>query len=176
MTSVTGEDGALTFQAYADRIGKSRPYVSKLVALGRIRPPALTADRKILPGLADVQIADTADPAKGANGAPTITPAADGAFAQQRARLITAQAERAELELQARRGELIDRNAVAGVLGPKVRELRDTILGVPRDVVIDPVQAAECEAQISEALAQFSAGLAALAAEATSDDATGAAP
>lgn len=168
MTAVTDDaDEPVTMQAYADRIGKSRPYVSKLVAQGRIRPPALTDDRKIRPRAADQQIAEGADPRKGPGGAPALLPAAgpDGTYARERARLTAAQAERAEIDLKARKGELLERNVVAGTLGPWIRELRDAILAAPRDTVIDPVQAADCEAALTTALAEFSARLGALAAE-----------
>lgn len=176
MTDVTG-GAALTFQAYAEYIGKSRPYVSKLVALGRIRPPALTADRKILPDLADEQIAEGADPAKGPNGAPAAIPvAAGGTYARERARLTAAQAERAELELRVRRGELVERSASAGTLGPYIRELRDAILSAPRDTVLDPVQAADCETALVRILDDFSARLARMAAETMTNGDPGAAP
>lgn len=160
-----GDGPPLTFTAYARRIGKSQAYISKLVGQGRIRPPALTPDRRILPALADQQLADGADPARTTNGAPAILTSADGTYARERARLTAAQAERAEIELRARKAELLERNAVAGTVGPFVRELRDAILAAPRDTVLDPVQAADCEAALLAALTEFSGRLAGLAAE-----------
>lgn len=166
MTAVTdGDDQPLTFAAYAERIGKSRPYVSKLVAQGRITARAMTADRKIIPALADEDIARGADPARSA--APVLPVADDATYARQRARKAAADAETAEIELQVLKGDLIRRSIVSQTIAPWIRELRDNILGVPRDTVLDPVQAADCEAALARALAEFSARLAAM--ETTSD-------
>lgn len=151
MTEVTepGDGAGLTFEAFARQIGKSRPYVSKLVAAGRIRPPALTADRKIIADLAKEQIAEGADPARGPAG---VVAEKDGTYAKQRARKTAADAELAELDLAKRRGELIERSAVAEALSPLLRKLRDDLVGVPRDIVIDPEQAACCEEAIAAVL------------------------
>lgn len=171
------DDAPVTFTAYARRVGKAQSYISKLVAHGRIRPPALTADRKIIPRLADQQVAEGADPAKGPNGAPATLPASsEGTYARERARLTSAQAERAEIELRARKGELIERSRVAGVMGPYIRELRDAILAAPRDMVLDPAQAADCEGALLEALATFSGRLSGLAAEVSRHGDDGVAP
>lgn len=169
MTAVTGDgDAPLTFAAYAARIGKSRPYVSKLVAEGRISARALTDDRKIIPTLADEDIARAADPAR--SKAPAALPASDDAtYAHHRARKAKADAETAEIELRRLKGELIQRAAVAQVLGPWVRELRDSILGVPRDTVLDPVQSADCEAALINVLTQFSDRLARFITETAHD-------
>jgi phage terminase Nu1 subunit (DNA packaging protein) len=155
MTVVTvGDDGGqpsgVTFAAFAALIGKSRPYVSKLVALGRIREPALTADRKIIPDLARQQIAEMADPARAKAGQATGD--ADGTYASNRARLAAAQAERAEMEVQERRGELLPRGAIVETFGPLLRKLRDDILNVPRDVLADPDQADQCETALAAVL------------------------
>lgn len=155
MTDVTGAGdgppaGGMTFQAFADLIGKSRPYISKLVGEGRIRPPALTADRKIIPDLAQRQIAESSDPlrpsaaARGDGDTPTV--------AAMKARRAAADAERAEIETRRaaaeeriRHGELLERAIVTATLGPLLRELRDQSLAVPREHVLDPAQAAACE-------------------------------
>lgn len=166
MTGVTGDD-PLTFTAYAERIGKSRPYVSKLVTLGRISARSLTPDRKIIPSLADEDIARGADPARGAIVA--LPMADDATYAHQRARKAAADAETAEIELSRLKGELIPRSQVQQTLGPWLRELRDTILSVPRDTVLDPVQAADCETALTKALAAFSSRLGAFTAESATD-------
>lgn len=152
MTEVTGAgDGhAVTFEAFAKEIGKSRPYVSKLVANGRIRPPALTPERKIIPELARQQIAEGADPARGASGAAAAE--GDGTYAKHRARKTAAEAERAEIDLAVRRGELIERNQVADAISPLLRKLRDDLVGLPRDIVLDPDQASRCEDAIAAVL------------------------
>jgi hypothetical protein len=169
MTTVTGDgDAPLTFAAYAERIGKSRPYVSKLVAEGKISARALTDDRKIIPSLADEDRARTADPAR-SRAAATLPATDDATYAHQRARKAAADAETAEIELQRLKGELIPRAQVAQVLGPWVRELRDSVLGAPRDTVLDPVQVADCEAELVKVLTLFSARLAQLSMETTND-------
>jgi phage terminase Nu1 subunit (DNA packaging protein) len=156
MTVVTGEDGTegVTFEAFARIIGKSRPYVSKLVKDGRITAPALTPDRKIIPDLAKQHMAEGADPAR--RGAAVPAGEADSTYASQRARMVAAQAERAELDLQERRGELIQRTLVADVIGGALRKLRDDLVAVPRDIVLDPGQAAQCEEAITAALERAS--------------------
>lgn len=172
MTAVTAYDDApLTFAAYATRIGKSRPYVSKLVADGRITGRALTEERKIIPHLADEDIARGADPARSRAGAAlaTLPTSDDATYAHQRARKAAADAETAEIELQRLKGELIPRAQVAQVLGPWIRELRDSVLGAPRDTVLDPVQAADCEAELAKVLTHFSGRLAQLSMETTND-------
>lgn len=139
----------MTFAAFAERIGKSRPYISKLVAEGRIRPPALTAERKIIAHLAEQQIAETADPTRSAAGARFADSAT---VAGSKARRAAADAERAEIEVRrarteekVRAGELLERGAVAAVLSPLLRELRDQVLAAPREYVLDPAQAAATE-------------------------------
>lgn len=152
MTGVTGDGDAagVTFEAFAKIIQRSRPYVSALVKNGRITAPALTLDRKIIPDLAQAQIAEGADPSRGASGRSSAE--ADGTYASQRARKVAAEAEAAELDLAERRGELIRRSAVAETIGPLLRKLRDDLVGVPRDIVIDPEQAARCEEAIAAVL------------------------
>jgi hypothetical protein len=172
MTAVTGDPDGLsepeTFAAFADRIGKSRPYVSKLKAEGKIGARCFAADGRIIPRLALEDMAANADPAR--RKAPAITTeGADATFARQRARKTAAEAERAEIELRARKGDLVERAIVAGTLAPWVRELRDGILGVPRDTVLDPVQAADCESALAKVLTDFSAKLTSLATETTPD-------
>ncbi|NKC33489.1 terminase small subunit [Falsiroseomonas selenitidurans] len=166
MTAVTGDGDDLpeTFAAFALRIGKSRPYVSKLVAEGRISAASLTADRKIVPRLALADIEAAADPARAKASAVPPAAEADGTFAHQRARKTRADADRAELELQARRGELVERATIAATLGPWVRELRDNVLAVPRDTVLDAVQASALEDGINDVFEAFAARLSGLAA------------
>jgi hypothetical protein len=161
MTAVTppGDEG-LTFAAFAQVIGKSRPYVSKLVAQGVITARSLTADRRIIADRAQEDIAANADPARTRHLAPSQD--SDVTYARQRARKTAAEAERAEIELQARKGELVERSIIATTLSPQVRELRDAILAAPRDTVLDPVQAADCEAALVAALTQFCGRLSAV--------------
>ena len=144
MAVMDGDDApaGLTFTAYAARIGRSQPYVSKLVRDGVIHGEALTGagrDRRILPELADAQraAASVRPPAD----APTA-PNQAGTLNAERTRLITAQANRAELETQARRGELIPRTALAEALPPLARRYADRIRQLIRDTVLDDVERA----------------------------------
>ena len=146
MTDVTPPDGAPeapeSFADFARRIGKSRPYVSQKVADGTICPPALTPDRKIIPSLAIQLLAAAATrPKPTAPAAGADAPSA-GTLNAERTRLITAQANRAELETQARRGELIPRTALAEALPPLARRYADRIRQLIRDTVIDDVERA----------------------------------
>lgn len=130
MTDVTGGDDApLSFQAYADRIGKSRPYVSKKVADRTIHGPALTHDRKIIPSIADAQLAAAADPGRTTNGQPADpAPTHNPAYGSARTRKIEADAEAAELDLQIRRGAYIERRTAGPAIAGFFRELRDAII------------------------------------------------
>jgi hypothetical protein len=160
MTAVTDGDGLdqpETFAAFALRIGKSRPYVSKLKAEGRIGARCFDEHGRIIPRLALEDMAAHADPARSTR---QVSEASDATYARQRARKTAADAERAEIELKARKGELLDRGLITTTLGPWIRELRDNIRAVPRDTVLDPVQAADCEARIEAAFADFSGRLA----------------
>lgn len=158
MTLVTGDAGApedaLTFEAFARVIGKSRPYVSKLVAQGRIRPPALTPERKILPAQAQEQIAEGADPAR--SGGSTSRDDGDATYAANRARKTLADAAKAELDLAERRGQLVERSAISATLAPLFRRLRDELVMVPQQVISDAEVASRCEEALSTALEKFS--------------------
>jgi hypothetical protein len=175
MTAVTEGDGPEepeTFGAFAARIGKSRPYVSKLKANGVITARALTPDGKLIPRLALEDI--EANTLRGTRHAAAPAEASDATYARQRARKTAAEAERAEIELRARKGELVERATIAATLGPWIRELRDSIQAAPRDTVLDPVQAADCEAALAAALTHFSGRLAGLAMETPTDGAAAA--
>jgi hypothetical protein len=159
MTDVT--DAPETFVAFAARLGKSRPYVSKLVATGIITSEALTQDRLIVPSMALRDIDAARDPARRAAPPSAHHDLGEATYARQRARKTAAEAERAEIELRARKGELIEREAIAATLAPAIRELRDSLRAAPRDTVLDPVQAADCEAAIDAVLTEFAARYAA---------------
>lgn len=69
--------------------------------------------------------------------------AATGPVSEQRARLLRAQADRAELDARQRAGELVLARDVDRELGRALRMLRDRILGVPDRCA--PILAAETE-------------------------------
>ncbi|WP_203074633.1 hypothetical protein [Falsiroseomonas ponticola] len=116
------------------------------------------------------------DPALQTTGAPSVehrvpeaedaAPAAPGredaspTLVAERTLKLAAERQLAEIELKVRRGELVERKAVAAVLVPWVRELRDALMAVPRDHVLDPVQASACEDALSAELLRFSERLA----------------
>lgn len=175
MTGVTGDtddDAPVTFGVFAQRIGRSRPYVSKLKAEGKLTARCFAPDGRIIPRLALEDIAAAADPARGARGIPADS-SSEGTYARQRARKTAAEAERAEVELKARKGELVERQIIASTLAPWVRELRDAILAVPRDTVPDPVHAADAEAALSRTLESFT-GRVMVLAETPNDGGAGA--
>lgn len=130
MTDVTGSDDTpLSFQGYADRIGKSRPYISKKVGDRTIHGPALTTDRKIIPSIADAQLAEAADPSRTTNGQPAEpSPTHSPAYGSARTRKIEADAQAAELDLQIRRGSYIERRTAGPAVAGFFRELRDAII------------------------------------------------
>ena len=66
------------------------------------------------------------------------------------------------------------RTPLAATWAPHIRQLRDELLAAPRDTVLDPVQAADCEGRIAAALEAFSARLGQAAME-TDDGGDGAA-
>ena len=102
------------------------------------------------------QLRDTAlDPAHQTTGrdAPRLLPVSDeSGLAAERLRKMAADAELAEIAVRRQRGELLDRGAVASVLGPLLRRLRDDLVALPRDIILDPVQAQECEDAIAAKL------------------------
>jgi len=154
MTTVTADDDKpLTFQAYAIRIGKSRPYISKLVGNGTIHGDALTDDRLIRPALADQQLADAADPGRRRSTAGTVS--TETTYTRERTALVAAQRERQETENRQRRGELIERRAVAAVIPPAARRLRDAILQQVRDRVSSDTERAALLADIAAATETF---------------------
>lgn len=134
MTDVTRpDDTPMSFVDYARRRGCSRPLISKKVADGTIHGPALTADRRIIPSIADAQLAAARDPSQ---SALTLPAAGEDAvnYARERARREAALAERAEIELRQRKGELLDRAATLRAIENVARAIRDRILAVPHDI------------------------------------------
>ena len=136
MTSLTPDnDAPITFQAYATRIGKSRPYVSKLVAEGKIHGDALIPDgrnQRIIPSRADAQRTAAADPARAQ--AATQRPHADTTpFATERTRKLTADRELAELELAIKRGRYLERAVAVPAIAGFFRAIRDGVILAIRD-------------------------------------------
>ncbi|MCW3477354.1 hypothetical protein [Limobrevibacterium gyesilva] len=124
--------------SYAEHRGCSAAYISKLIRLGKLAPPAVTPD-----GLIDVALADAmlgpASPQLSAGRDPAPRPDPDGdadaeAYASSRARREATNAKRAELELAELEGRLVDRAAVQREVEEMVRSLRDRVLNVPRDI------------------------------------------
>jgi hypothetical protein len=133
-------------------------------------PECFDEHGKIIPRQALAAMAAHADPARRRPGsAPPAPTGSEATYARERARKTAAEAERAELDLRARKGDLVERSAIVTTLGPAIRDLRDGILGVPRDTVLDPVQAADCESGLAALLTDFSAKLIGFAAETPPD-------
>jgi DNA-binding MurR/RpiR family transcriptional regulator len=81
---------------------------------------------------------------------------ANGELADARRRKLAAEAEQAELDLAKRRGELVERAAVAEALSPLLRKLRDDLLTLPRDHIADPGLSAQLEDAIAGLLERTS--------------------
>ncbi len=146
MAVMDGDDApapaGMTFTAYADRISRSQPYVSKLVIEGVIHGEALVGEgrnRRILPDLADAQRAAAAVRPKAELGKAA---GLAGTLNTERLRLTTAQADRQELENQARRGELLPRSALAAVLPSLARAYIDQLGQVVRDTITSDIERA----------------------------------
>jgi hypothetical protein len=160
MPSVTplDDDAPLTFQAYAERIGTSRPYVSKLVGAGKIHGPALVPgkaanSRLIVPSIADEQRA-AASPLDG-RSADALPLASSSTLAREREGLIAAQRLRAEMDNAQRRGELIERSAIAATLLPAGRRLVDRHKQALRDAIARRLPPHEAEAEMDKATVAF---------------------
>lgn len=160
MSVLTADDDAapLTFAAYAERIGTSRPYVSALVKAGKIHGEALVAGRKansrlIVPAIADAQRA-AASPADGRSRLDTAA-TASSTLAREREGLIAAQRLRAEMDNAARRGELIERSVIAATLLPAGRRLVDRHKQALRDAIARRLALHEAEAAMDRATTEF---------------------
>lgn len=163
MSVLTADDDAtpLTFAAYAERIGTSRPYVSALVKAGKIHGDALVAGRKansrlIVPAIADAQRA-AASPADGRSRLDTAATASSSSstLAREREGLIAAQRLRAEMDNAARRGELIERSVIAATLLPAGRRLVDRHKQALRDAIARRLALHEAEAAMDRATTEF---------------------
>jgi hypothetical protein len=105
---------------YAGHRGCSRQNVNKLVKAGRINP-AIGADGLIDFDLADRLLADDLDPTRRAESP-------SGGLSEARRRRLTAQADLVEIDLQKRRGELVQaEHVVAGAskVGVAMRQALD---------------------------------------------------
>jgi hypothetical protein len=150
-------DAPVTFQAYADHIKTSRPYVSKLVKDGIIHGPALVpgkalGSRLIVPSIADGQRAG-ASPADGRSR--DIPAASSSSLAREREGLIAAQRQRTEMDNATRRGELIERATIAATLLPAARRLVDMHKKVLRDAIYRRLTIREAEAEMDAATHTF---------------------
>ena len=65
--------GALSQSAYASLVGCSRQYIHELIRDGKLVPPAVTPDKKIVVAEANRQPAAQRDPTKGRHGRPTVS-------------------------------------------------------------------------------------------------------
>jgi hypothetical protein len=146
MAVMDGDDApapaGMTFTAYAERISRSQPYVSKLVTEGIIHGEALIGEgrnRRILPDLADAQRAAAAIRPKSETGKPADS---TGTLNAERLRLTALQADRAALENKARRGELVPRSALAAILPALARAYVDQLGQVVRDTITNDVERA----------------------------------
>lgn len=137
---LVGRDGLVDFDAYQEHRAKGLDPALQTAPAPLVEHRVPEAEE----GLGAAQGRD--------EGGPTLH--------AERVLKMAAERERAQIDLRVRKGELVERAAVAAVLMPWIRELRDAILGVPRDHVLDPVQASACEEALTAELRKFSERLA----------------
>jgi hypothetical protein len=124
-----------TQAGFARRMGMTRQAVSKAVAEGRIAGNAIAADGQIVVALAAQQL-----------GRPLLGPApevdSDGGrkaaaedplYAESRARREAANAALAEMELQTRRGQLLERATAGPMIAGFFRSVRDGAIMAVRE-------------------------------------------
>ncbi|WP_127787136.1 hypothetical protein [Rhodovarius crocodyli] len=97
----------------------------------------------------------TRGPAAGGQLTLGAQPQDDSEFQRERTRKMAADAARAEMELQARRGELVPRTVVAGVIGPAARQLRERLQEMARDNVTDDAERVRLADLIDDIFEQF---------------------
>lgn len=138
---------------------------SQLAARWGVTPGRVTQYVKMgLPVRDDGRVwLDSAEAWRGQLDPARLKAAGGSDFATSKAREAAAKAELAELEVLKRRGETIPRSEIEATLLPRLRELRDELLSVPRDVVLDPVQASQAEEALAATLDRFCDRLAEMA-------------
>jgi phage terminase Nu1 subunit (DNA packaging protein) len=156
MTAETDAETPLGTVAYAKHYGCTHGHISALKKRGVIHGPALTRDGRILPSIADAQIASWKATGKGAGTANADLPeSSSNTYARERTALVSAQRQRQEMDNQVRRGELIERRAVAAVIPPAARRFRDAILQQVRDRIASDTERAALLADIAAATESF---------------------
>lgn len=123
----------LTQRAYAERIGVSEAYVSKLVRLGKL---TRNKHRRIDPEVADRELAQVRDPSHDKQRKSTLPGLEKDqvdfrAFSKARTDKEVASARLKELELEVEAGRLVEKQEVGATLFALARMTRDTILRVP---------------------------------------------
>lgn len=182
----------VSFGEYARRRGWSRPYVSQLVAAGKI---PVDEARKIDPAEADASLAKFKDPSKAANGGnarrgkdtssggtlggrAAAEPPPGGAgltYTQVATARLGYQAQRARLAYERERGELTEAALVEEGVAAAFAMIRETLLAMPDRVSTriapTPEEArrvhALLEAEMKRALADLADSFEAMAAQRT---------
>ena len=105
----------LSKSQYAAHRGCAPSYITKLIGLGKLAPPALLASGKIDVAAADLMLGDPS-PSITAAAAPSLPPPSSPdqpVYAAERARREAAEARLAEIKLATREGAILDADAVA---------------------------------------------------------------
>ena len=113
------------------------------------------------------------DPALQTRGPAAAQGSEPSELVRERTRKMAAEAELAELDLAARRGELINREAAARAVEDAFRRLRNRILAAARDVVPDLARDADERNMARRLVGALGDALAALHVEFLADAATG---
>ena len=156
-----GEPSILTKTEFARLRGWSPPYVSKLIRLKKLRPPAIRPDGKIDRVQAEAMLALSRDPAAALDDddAPLFTAGAeddddaDESFTD--VRIVTEKLKQDALRIQLAReaGKLVDKGEVERATFSAARAARDAILTVPAQVAGE-LAAMNDETQIRAFLSQ----------------------
>lgn len=175
---MTPSDQTMTRAQFADHLGVSRSYITKLANTGRL---VLAEDGRI-------NVAASQAALKASTGAPerAVAAAATEAFADWRERKERAQAEMAEMDVAVRRGTLMQADQVRAAAVAAVTMLRSRLELLPDQLApqlaatsdelrVKAIIAAEVEAALAELSTQFRDHLVAPAEQASAAPTDGAA-
>jgi hypothetical protein len=159
--AVRATPGVVSKSGYAEHRGCSPAYVSKLIRLGRLAPPALLADGRVNIALADQMLG-----APSANELALPAALAAPTHAMHRAEREAAQARIARVKAEELEGARILRDQVEARVFDVCRRLRDELAAwpeaiAPRLVAItdDRAIAELLQAEIEEKLTRLAASL-----------------
>jgi hypothetical protein len=156
--AVRATPGVVSKSGYAEHRGCSPAYVSKLIRLGRLAPPALLADGRVNIALADQML--------GAPSANELALPAAPTHAMHRAEREAAQARIARVKAEELEGARLLRDQVEARVFDVCRRLRDELAAWPEAIAArlvamtdDRAIAELLQAEIEEKLTRLAASL-----------------